>query len=36
VRGRPRENFIPDIHIEGEEGSAQGDPLLERALRALG
>jgi len=35
VRGRPRENFIPDIHVEREEGSNGADPLLDHALRSL-
>ena len=35
VRGRPRENFIPDIYVEREEGSNGADPLFDHALRSL-
>jgi carboxyl-terminal processing protease len=36
VHGRPREAFVPDLHDEREEGHADADPLLDRAIRSFG
>jgi carboxyl-terminal processing protease len=35
VRGKPREDFVPDLHDEREEGHGSRDALLDRALRSL-
>jgi len=35
VRGRPREEFIPDLHMEREEAHGVIDPLLNRAISSL-
>ena len=35
IRGRPREAFIPDLHIEREEAHGDVDPLLDQAVRSF-